>query len=171
VSRTRTRSSLSRDLDAWAKDFPAIPASQNCSKNPTTRADPLFEKRTDPNPTVSRAAHPSIIHGTEAPLCSGSQSHGRGGATRRGRWMGTGPGSRHAKNLMRGTKQRKGECRTQGRQTRIQKCTSSFSRHNLPFPIPGSKLAAQCSPFRRAMIGKRIGLRRKSKSRDFTSPE
>jgi hypothetical protein len=86
-------------------------------------------------------------------------------------WMGTGPGSRHAKNLMRGTKQRKGECRTQGRQTRIQKCTSSFSRHNLPFPIPGSKLAAQCSPFRRAMIGKRIGLRRKSKSRDFTSPE
>jgi hypothetical protein len=108
VSRTRTRSSLSRDLDAWANDFPAIPASQNCSKNPTTRADPLFEKRTDANPTVSRAAHPSIIHGTEAPLCSGSQSHGRGGATRRGRWMGTGPGSRHAKNLMRGTKQRKG---------------------------------------------------------------
>jgi hypothetical protein len=57
------------------------------------------------------------------------------------------------------------------RETRRQKCTSSFRHHSLPFPIPGSRLAAQCSPFRRAMIGNSIGPRRKSKSRDFTSPE
>jgi hypothetical protein len=77
-------------------------------------------------------------------------------------WMGTGPGSRHAKNLMRGTKQRKGECRTQGR---------LGYKNAPPLPVVTSKLAAQCSPFRRAMVRKRIGLRRKSKSRDFTSPE